>query len=476
MELKSLYRIPILLAACFLALATSCNRPQRVVIVSTNDMHSSIDNFPRLATLVDSLRQAEGDDNVILADAGDRWTGNPFVDLAEKPLYPIIQLMNTLEYDVATLGNHEFDWGQEMLDERIDESDFEVVCANLQTGDSELDPIPPYTFVEAGGLRICFFGLVTNFVDGHPDGKDESFTGLTFPDPYETAERYAGLKDSCDVFVAITHIGDDADSILATRIPQLDLILGGHTHTVLSTPRKVGNTTITQTGSKLKYAGITTIERRDGRLTVDNRLVRLDTISESEGYTGMIKVYKTNERLLTPICRLDRGMGRAEIVNLVTDAIREATSADVALYHNGGIRIDTIPAGGISTADLFRIEPFRSEIYTAELTPGALKGLIINKFNDTENPRESHGPDIWPAGLSYRIVTDESGDATDVVFNGPARTSYKVAMPDYMFKMYDFVRPAKFSETGMQVTDILTEHLAANFPPRSDETVRISID
>ena len=102
-------------AAASVILLAGCAGERRVVIVSTNDIHSSIDNFPRLATLVEELRAAEGADRVLLVDAGDRWTGNPFVDLASPPLYPIVELMNELGYDVATLGNHEFDWGQRLL-------------------------------------------------------------------------------------------------------------------------------------------------------------------------------------------------------------------------------------------------------------------------------------------------------------------------------------------------------------------------
>ncbi len=121
------------LALALTVLLSGCSCEQRVVVVSTNDIHSSIDNFPRLATLVEGLREAEGEDRVLLVDAGDRWTGNPFVDIAPEPLWPIVELQNELGYDVTTLGNHEFDWGQPRLRERIDGMDFPAVLANIES-------------------------------------------------------------------------------------------------------------------------------------------------------------------------------------------------------------------------------------------------------------------------------------------------------------------------------------------------------
>ena len=104
-------------------------RKSEFVILSTNDMHASLDNMSRLATAVKECRDTVF---TIVVDAGDRWTGNAYVDLAEGRL-PIIRLMNAVGYDVATLGNHDFDAGQKVLDEAIDKAEFDVVCANMQT-------------------------------------------------------------------------------------------------------------------------------------------------------------------------------------------------------------------------------------------------------------------------------------------------------------------------------------------------------
>ncbi len=464
--------------AVFILLFAACSSQQRVVIISTNDIHSSIEGFPHLATLVEDIRAAEGADNVLLADAGDRWTGNPFVDIGERPLMPIVELMNEIGYDVATFGNHEFDWGQPLLKERIAEMNFPVVCANIVSDGSELGPVAPYVYIERDGLRFAFLGLVTNFTRWErPEGKAEHFEGLTFPDVYGTAARYASLSDSCDVFVGLTHIGNDVDLILPESMPAFDLIIGGHSHTEVIDPPVIGQTLVTQTGSKLKYAGITTITRKGGKrgkIVIENRLVKLDTIAPSPRVAEMVKGYLSDSTLLSPIGSIGEPFDEAGVENLVVDVVRGSVKADIALYHKGGIRIDTL-YGTVSTADLFSIEPFMSEIYTLHMTPGQVKGLIMNKFNDA-NPNESHAPDLVPSGFAYTITTDEAGEATDVVFDRPERSRYLVAMPDYVYKNYIFDRSEDAQETGIQVTDVLHSHITALSPLQPDATPRITIE
>ncbi|MDR0907062.1 MAG: bifunctional metallophosphatase/5'-nucleotidase [Rikenellaceae bacterium] len=474
--MKNVRNLWVLVAVVAMLVAVGCASEKRVVIVSTNDIHASIDNFPKLATLVEEIRAENGEDAVILADAGDRWTGNPFVDQAEKPLYPIIELMNRLGYSVVTLGNHEFDRGQELLDERIGQMTFPVVCANLDTGDSALSPVEPYTIIEAGGLKIAFLGLVTNFVDGHPDGKLESFVGMSFTNPYDAAASYSWLGDESDVFVALTHIGSDADSLLAERVPQLDLILGGHSHTVIDTPCVIGKTLVTQSGSKLKYAGVTTITQKGKALSIENQLVPLGDITPAQKYVAMVERYNDNPALHTPIGEVAAPFDEEGVNNLVTDAIRASTGTDLVLYHGGGIRISELPAGGVSIADLFLIEPFRSELYTMDMTAGDVKGLIMAKFNDTGNPSESHRPDLYPSGVSYEIITDEAGEAVDVRFLPAERDRYKVALPDYVYKVYKFNKPATMVETGLQVTDILEKYITRHSPLIPDDTSRIEVE
>lgn len=114
--MKMLFRFVTVLAA--LVTVACAPRERVVVILSTNDMHAKIERFARLAAAVERCRDTVSD--VVLADAGDRWTGNAFVDKAPTPGMPMLSLMNRLGFDVATLGNHEFDYGQAFLGRMLD--------------------------------------------------------------------------------------------------------------------------------------------------------------------------------------------------------------------------------------------------------------------------------------------------------------------------------------------------------------------
>ena len=137
--MKGILRMGLVAVA---ALAAACApRERTLVLLSTNDMHAKIQNFPRLASAVEACRDTA--QLVVLVDAGDRWTGNAYVDMAPTPGMPMIALMNELGYDVATLGNHEFDHGQAFLGRMIDSMDFEVVCANVVSDTCSFPPLPP---------------------------------------------------------------------------------------------------------------------------------------------------------------------------------------------------------------------------------------------------------------------------------------------------------------------------------------------
>ena len=146
-----------LFGALLLFVLAACSpRMETVVILSTNDIHAHIEKFPQLAEAVKKCRDTVK--NVILVDAGDRWTGNVYCDRAAEPRRPIIDLMNRLRYDVATFGNHEFDAGQAFLGVRTAQCRFPVVCANIVSDTATFPQPAPYAIVERGGRRIRGLG------------------------------------------------------------------------------------------------------------------------------------------------------------------------------------------------------------------------------------------------------------------------------------------------------------------------------
>ena len=185
-----------LFGALLLFVLAACSpRMETVVILSTNDIHAHIEKFPQLAEAVKKCRDTVK--NVILVDAGDRWTGNVYCDRAAEPRRPIIDLMNRLRYDVATFGNHEFDAGQAFLGVRTAQCRFPVVCANIVSDTATFPQPAPYAIVERGGRRIGFVASVTNYDhNNHPAGHDENFAGLTFTDAVDAVADRQSLRDT----------------------------------------------------------------------------------------------------------------------------------------------------------------------------------------------------------------------------------------------------------------------------------------
>ncbi|MDE6778592.1 MAG: bifunctional metallophosphatase/5'-nucleotidase [Alistipes sp.] len=433
-----------------------------VVVLSTNDIHAKIDNFPRLAAAVEMCRDTVP---TVLVDAGDRWTGNAFVDLADEPRRPVIDLMNRLGYDVGTFGNHEFDPGQAYLDRMVALCDFPVVCANLTSDTASFVQPKPYAVVECGGVKLGFLGVVTNYGhNGHPDGNDACFEGLTFPDPQQAARDYAArLAAECDVPIVLSHMGDDKDMELAASTSAYPLVIGGHTHRELDT--LVNGVRVVQTGKNLKNVGVTTLRFRGRRLkSADYRNVPLADYAADPVYDSIVGAIKSNPVLLAPIGTVAADMDKTAIAAFETRAIAEATGADVVFYHNGGIRLDRLPAGGVSTADIYDLEPFSSTAVTVVMTPEQMERMIVAKYNDTKNAKESHRVDLF-SNVPYHIAVDSTGEATGVVFDTLERgRAYRVAMCNYILNNYDEVECREVCPEEILVTDILIDYLRRHSP------------
>lgn len=457
------------------AVAASCApRERTVVVLSTNDMHARIQRFPRLAAAVAACRDTVP---TLLIDAGDRWTGDAYVDKAPTPGMPMIRLMNRLGYDVATLGNHEFDFGQAFLGRMIDSMDFEVVCANVVSDTCTFPQLPPYAIVERGGIRFGLVGAVTNYEGpGHPAGNAASFAGLRFPDPQQEALRCAEeLRGKVDVLVLVSHMGDDRDlELLAAGVPY-DLVIGGHTHVLRDST--VNGTLLTQTGSNLKNVGATTIRMRGKRIaSIDYRLVSLDGYPEAPEYRALVDESYADPELNAPVGVFGREADKWGVANWMASAIADEADAEIGIYHIGGVRLDGIPAGGVSAGTVYGLEPFGTKIAEMTMTPADLRRMIVSKYNDEENRKEAHRIDLI-ATTPYVIVTDAADHALDVRF--PALRegrSYRIAVSDYVFRNYRDLNYSEGRITDEPVADALLEELSDDSPLMPDNTPRQTVE
>ncbi len=227
---------------------------KHITILHTNDVHSYIDPFPadhpknpnmggvvRRATLIETIRKENP--NVVLLDAGDIFQGTPYFNYYGGELE--FKLMSMMNYDVATIGNHDFDNGIDGLLAQMPHAKFDFVSANYDFKNTVLDGlVNPFKIMIVDGVTIGIFGLGI-VLDGLVDKKNCKET--IYNDPIEIATDMARIlkqEKKCDLVICLSHIGfsykEDpnrvSDIILATKTKDIDLILGGHTHTFLDKP------------------------------------------------------------------------------------------------------------------------------------------------------------------------------------------------------------------------------------------------
>lgn len=233
-------RLILLLCAAFAAFTLNA---QDLVILHVNDTHSHIDpqrsgdykgrgGVVEQAAFIDSVRRAEGKRNVLLLHAGDIGQGTSY--FTELGGNIEIDVMNAMKFDVTCLGNHEFDNGVDELARRLSNLKADIVCANYDFTKSPLGEfVEPYTIVRKAGKKIGIIGLLTDVGKVVDREIAKSFQYL---DPVETSNRYAEYlkKDKgCDMVICLSHLGYEEDKDLASQIRNIDLIVGGHSHTLL---------------------------------------------------------------------------------------------------------------------------------------------------------------------------------------------------------------------------------------------------
>ncbi|HEX5324518.1 MAG TPA: metallophosphatase [Capsulimonadaceae bacterium] len=228
-----------------------------IQILHTNDFHNNLKGA-RVDALA-KLKASLGPDLLFL-DAGDAISaGNVGVRLTGEP---ILDTMSELGYDALTMGNREFHVAENCLRLKINRAKFPVLCANMRRkGESgAVLPVQPhFTKILPNGLKVGVFGLTVPMVTEKMAARVVS--AFLFDDPIKTANRQIEeLRPQVDILIALTHIGIREDERLAGSCPQIDLIIGGHSHVLLTEPARQFGSPIVQAGWFAQYAGVTEVE------------------------------------------------------------------------------------------------------------------------------------------------------------------------------------------------------------------------
>lgn len=380
--IRIFFALAILLSACS---KSEIQQAQELTIFFVNDVHGQLDNFAKVKQIIDAERQQT---NVIVACSGDIFSGNPVVDNAVEKGYPMVDVMNRIGFDVAALGNHEFDYGTDVLRDRFDQAGFDWICANVEKGSTNLPQPKAYTTIEVGDLRITFLGLVETNGKRYgtiPSAHPWKMEGLNFTRPENVVGEYATLKssESADLLVALSHLGYGSsdeimgDDRLADTYPWIDMVIGGHSHMIVNTEHN--GIPVFQAGSYLHKLGKIS-------LTVQNKkivnysfdLIDLDSYQQKdEPLMAVIDEYNDLPYLNDVIGNSQGYLSGPEVGCFYCDALRTVMNTDIAFQNTGGVRAG-LDAGEITKREIFEISPFNNGTVIYEMTVGEIKTFLQN--------------------------------------------------------------------------------------------------
>ena len=236
---------------------TGMARVKKLLILHTNDTHSCV--MPLKTTLADTLQAGRGgflrrlamldqerqkNPDLLLFDSGDFSQGSSYYSMFKGDVE--VGLMNMMRYDAATIGNHEFDFGMENMARLFRKADFPIVCANYDfTGTCVEGLVKPYVVIRRNGVKIGVFGLSPKM---RGLVSDKNCVGVKYLDPVKAAQKTADLlknKEKCDLVVCISHlgwnIGGDDDVLMMKNTRNIDIVLGGHSHSYFKQEKWVKN-------------------------------------------------------------------------------------------------------------------------------------------------------------------------------------------------------------------------------------------
>jgi 5'-nucleotidase/UDP-sugar diphosphatase len=448
--IKQSKRIKPFIIICFLLLfaATlfSCATQREIRILHINDFHGfavaykpygSDEAQGGLASLAARVEELRTEKPTLFLSAGDMIQGNNWANLFQGK--SSIEVMNAMNFDAVVVGNHEFDFGQTILKERIGEASFPVLGANILG----LSKLRPYIIKDIDGLSIAVIGVVTGDtpVTTHP----KNVTGLQFLSPEDTVEKYVReLRGKSNIIVILSHIGFSADTNLAKKVDGIDVIIGGHSHTKVNKPALIGKTYIVQAFEHGKVLGVLDLTVKNGSIVrASSRLEPIKpTGKENKAVGSIITTYQQrvdaimNETIGEALSDLDGANVRLQetnLGNLITDVMRKTSGADAAIINGGTIRT-SIRKGPVKVSDVYAVAPFDNYIVAIKLTGQQIRDTLEHGVSAIEEG-EGRFPQISGLVFTYDRFGRKGSRVKEVLIGGNllvAEREYTVATNDFL--------------------------------------------
>ena len=410
----------------------------KTVILHSNDVHGAIDDYAYMAALRDEYKGKGAE--VILADAGDYSQGTAYVSITKGE--NAFDMMNAVGYDVATIGNHEFDYGWEQLKANAGKATFKIVCADVLEGGATI--FDPYTIIEKGGVKIGFFGMQTP--EAQTKANPALIQGLTFlagKDLYDCAQAQVDALETAgaDVIICLSHLGVDASSEPNTSYDMLDnttgidMVIDGHSHTVM---KATAETPIQSTGTAFANIGVIVIDNATkkivdnflyevpGTLTADTAVAaKANEIIEHVNMAYGAVFAKSEVELNGAKAPNGNRDGETNLGDLITDAMlwsiqKNPDSVTVpmenvlAITNGGGIRAP-IHKGDVTKKDVNTVLPFGNTVAVVYVTGAELLEALEASTYCT--PKAVGGfPQV--AGMEFIVDTSAAYDANDTTYPG----------------------------------------------------------
>ncbi len=453
----------------------SAAAPYDFVILHYNDFHAhntpwiptnsnpdkiKVGGYAYLDAMMDSVEALYP--TALRINAGDDFQGTPVSAITKG--HSQFDLMNATGLDFFTIGNHEFDYGWPNIREALPTLKFPVSAANLldaKTGKPVLETSRIFT---VRGKKMGVFGLITPGLTRLTLQKN--YEGLTVEDPVECARKMVQQfrDEGVEFIVAVTHEGVQEDEKLAADVPDLDLIIGSHSHTFIPVARVVGKTRIVQTGSYGRNLGIIKLTLHAGDIDAFNyqlEEVRPSRIAPSKDVEAIVDHYeaevgKEMDEVIGVLKKdwTHRGLN-SNLGTWQCEAMKEAVNADIAFQNNGGIRKD-LNAGEIRVRDIWEIAPFGNTLVTFTLSGSRLDSMF--QFLVSNNR-------FWGLqSAGFEMVVDSSSHSIKSLRVGgkavDPRASYTVVTNNYwadnMEKNFGLKNVEK-TDTGLIDRDIFVE-------------------
>jgi len=498
-----------------------------LVVLHTNDLHARISEFnrfgnttsreeseagegiggyPRIATMVNQLR---GDStNTLLLDAGDQFQGTLFYNLFKGEASKVF--MNDLGYDAMTMGNHEFDDGPEILAEFISGLDFPIVSSNVKVENEPLlsGLVKPYEVLTVDGHKIGIVGFMT------PDVPMISKPGpnIEFANQEESAQMAVDiLKDQdVNIIIALSHSGLAKDMEIAATVDGIDIIVGGHTHSLLSNTDEDAEGPYPIMVQSPSEEPVLIVQAKSWGWYLGHLVVDFNSEGVAETWSGepvlLDASVPKDEETLARVMEMNSGVeelqgmivgeslvdldgteegcrhNESNLGDLIADALlweAKPSGAQIAFYNGGGIR-SGIQAGTITLAQIFEVLPFTDTMATLNMLGSDLKRLLEYSVSRAEDPRnEGTGRFLQFAGLKFvwdpeaevgnRVVeiNIQNDDGTYTAMDD--YQVYKIATSGFLrgggdgftILQEDAIDPYDF---GRVISDVVTEYISLNSP------------